>query len=117
MPETVVIATCGCNRYGCIYCELDQARDSLKHGDILERLAQKVTAAWDRLARCQDEFYPEYPEACGEYIQELDEAVLLLMRFADPERWNQRQQMMRDSFERRAAHQRADDDDGGGEDK
>lgn len=98
MSETV-IATCGCNRYGCNYCELDRARESLKYGDIVEDLARKVTAAWDRLARCQDEFYPEYPGACSEYHDELDTAILEMMRFVDPERWNARQQMMREAAE------------------
>jgi len=91
--------TCGCNRYGCIYCELDQAREGIRYGDIVTDLAVKVGAAWDRLARCQDEFYPEYPGACSEYHDELDTAVLELMRFADPERWNQRQAVMRAASE------------------
>ena len=89
--------TCGCGEYRCVYCELDQERDGRKHGDIAVFLAQGVTAAWDRLSRCQDEFYPEYPGSCSEYHDELDTAILALMRFVDPERWNARQTIMREA--------------------
>ncbi len=70
-------------------------------GVLRQRLAQlseaasKVTHLWDRLARCEDEFYPESPGACDEYQQELDEAILSLMRIADPDLWESRQQMHR----------------------
>jgi hypothetical protein len=65
---------------------------------LRQRLAQvsdaasKVAHQWDRLARCEDEFYPEYPEACSEDQQALDEAILSLMRIVAPDLWEHRQQ-------------------------
>lgn len=64
---------------------------------VVPRLARTVTRCWDQLARCEDEFLPEDPGACGEPRDHLDTAILELMRVADPERWEQRQQMMRDA--------------------
>lgn len=58
--------------------------------DVMEK-AQTVTRIWDHLARCEDEFMPEDPGACGEYRDDLDTAILALMRVADHDRWEQRQ--------------------------
>lgn len=65
----------------------------------VEVRALAVVVAWDRLSSCQDEFYPESPGACGEYVNALDTAILDLMRIADPERWQRRQQVMREASE------------------
>lgn len=65
---------------------------------IRQRLAQvndlacTVTRIWEMLAHCENEFYPEQPGACAEYQQNLDEAILALMKVADPERWERYQQ-------------------------
>lgn len=104
-----ITATCGCHRYGCMYCELDEAREGLKYGDILEGYAKEASAAYDRLSRCEDEFYPEYPGACSEYHDELDTVILEMMRFVDPERWNARQQMMREAAEAGLAQAEAEE--------
>lgn len=40
--------------------------------------AQRLVRAWDRLCDCVNEFEPEYPEACGEYQQALDDTIAAL---------------------------------------
>jgi transcriptional regulator with XRE-family HTH domain len=54
---------------------------------LVSDAASKVAHQWDRLARCEDEFYPECPEACSEDQQALDEAILSLMRIVAPDLW------------------------------
>lgn len=39
------------------------------------RKAGAVVVAWNRLGKCEDEFMPDYPHACGEYRDELDTAI------------------------------------------
>jgi transcriptional regulator with XRE-family HTH domain len=71
-------------------------RQRLAH---LGEAASTVTRIWDHLARCEDEFMPEQPGACGEYRDELDTAILALMRLADPERWQQQQDRLKAATE------------------
>lgn len=65
----------------------------------LQRRAIAVTRIWDMLARCQDEFEPDDLAACGEYRDDLDTAILGLMKFVDRERWEQREQEMKAAAE------------------
>lgn len=41
----------------------------------LEAALARLQIAWDELCRCDDEFIPEYPEACSEYQAGLDAAI------------------------------------------
>lgn len=40
--------------------------------------ANHVVACWEQLGRCEDEFMPEYPDACNEYRDALDSALSAL---------------------------------------
>jgi hypothetical protein len=45
----------------------------------LEEAARAVKAAFEAVGRCEDEFLPDYPEACGEYRDLLDLAISRLI--------------------------------------
>lgn len=57
--------------------------------------ALDVTRIWDQLADCTDEFGDDARSACGELQDRLDAAILELMRAADHERWQKREQRMK----------------------
>jgi hypothetical protein len=45
----------------------------------LEQAARAVKTAFEAVGRCEDEFLPEYPEACGEWRDALDAAISQLI--------------------------------------
>jgi hypothetical protein len=45
----------------------------------LEEAARAVKAAFEAVGRCEDEFLPDYPEACGEWRDALDTAISQLI--------------------------------------
>ncbi len=42
----------------------------------------KMQIAWDQLGNCVDEFEPEYMDACSEYRDSLDDAILGVLELA-----------------------------------
>lgn len=52
----------------------------------LEAAIERLRGAWVALGRCEDEFCPEQPEACSEYRDALDTAILAVIRTAGKER-------------------------------
>jgi hypothetical protein len=69
----------------------------------LQRRAIAVTRIWDMLARCSDEFEPDDMAACGEYRDNLDEAIIGLMKMVDRPMWDRREHEMKAAAERRSA--------------
>ena len=45
---------------------------------LVEIAAKKVTAAWVAVGRCMDEFEPDGQRFCGEYVDALDTAIIVL---------------------------------------
>jgi hypothetical protein len=45
----------------------------------LKEAARAVKTAFEAVGRCEDEFLPEYPEACGEWRDALDTAISQLI--------------------------------------
>jgi hypothetical protein len=66
----------------------------------LQRRAIAVTRIWDMLARCSDELEPDDMAACAEYRDNLDEAIIGLMKMVDRPMWEQREQEMKDAAAR-----------------
>lgn len=50
-----------------------------QQGASLEQAARAVKTAFEAVGRCEDEFLPEYPEACGEWRDALDAAISRLI--------------------------------------
>jgi hypothetical protein len=50
-----------------------------QQGASLEEAARAVKTAFEAVGRCEDEFLPEYPEACGEWRDALDLAIAQLI--------------------------------------
>lgn len=65
----------------------------------ISEVASNVTRLWDQLGRCEDEFLPEDPGACGELHDRLDIAIDGLMKLVDREMWDRRQAWMREAAE------------------
>jgi hypothetical protein len=56
-----------------------EAAQRRQQGASLEQAARAVKAAFEAVGRCEDEFLPDYPEACGEWRDALDLAITRLI--------------------------------------
>lgn len=50
----------------------------------VRRTAQNVVKAWMRLGECEDEFMPDYPDACAEHADHLDTCISELSEALNP---------------------------------
>jgi hypothetical protein len=63
----------------------------------LEEAARAVKTAFEAVGRCEDEFLPDYPEACGEWRDALDLAIVRLITALSDRGWLRAQEAAAES--------------------